>query len=468
MKKNNRFRQEILRLIQETGDIKSRRRRLSISTRIVIGLFFLVIVGTLLLWLPAMGSTGGLSLPEAAFTATSALTVTGLSTINASTDLSMLGQVVLLILIQFGGVGYMFVASLIIRLLGRKLFIIDRLALSSSIGLNTPEAILQILRRVFYGILIIEGIGTVLLYLHWSINDIVMERPVFMALFHSVSAFCNAGFDLFGDGAIYPAGIPKDNLSLLILGLLIFFGGLGIPVLSELVTFTKVRKHSLHTRITLLVIAILLSAGWLATFLGEMGTLGVLADRSLDQQLVQSWFHSISSRTAGFSGFADFSQIRPSTQLLTMVLMFIGCAPASMGGGITTGTFAVLGITLLNFVRGKEHIQVLNREISYQTVRRAASVLTISVGLIMLATFLILVSHPVDQIGMVLFEVISAFATCGLSLGFTAQLNGFGQVVIAIMMIWGRLGALTIVVAVAQSTQKPELLRYPEEQLLIG
>ena len=363
----------------------------------------------------------------------------------------------------------MFVASLAMRFIGRKIFILDRLALSSSIGLSTPEMILKILKRVFIGILVIEGSGMVLLTIHWGINGIVTGEPLlFMALFHAVSAFCNAGFDLFGGLPQYPTGIPQDNISLLILGALIFFGGLGIPVLSELVTWTRIPKLSLHTKVTLVVVGILIAAGWLGTFIVEGFNGGVLSQATLDHKIIQSWFHSISSRTAGFSGLPDFVQIRPATQLLTVVLMFIGCAPASMGGGITTGTFSVLGITLYNYMRGRDAIQVWKRELSPETVRRAGSVLTVSVGLVMLSTFLILATHPGTQIGPVLFEVVSAFATCGLSLELTGDLNSFGQLVIAIMMFWGRLGALTIVIAVAQTSGGPQLVHYPEEQILIG
>ncbi len=467
-KGQNRIRQEVLYLIQESNRGQARTFRLPVAGRVVGGLALLILIGTIALMLPPMGTGRPLTLAEAFFTATSALTVTGLSTISAGTDLTFLGQIVLLLLIQLGGVGYMFMASLAMRFIGRKIFILDRLALSSSIGLDTPEAILQILKRVFIGILVIEGTGMLLLLLHWTTSGIARGgQAVFMALFHSISAFCNAGFDLFGHAVRYPGGFPQDNITLIILGSLIFFGGLGIPVLSELVTWTRIPKLSLHTRVTLGVVAVLITVGFLGTFLVE-STSGVLVQAPLGQRLVQSWFHSVSSRTAGFAGLPEFTGIQPATQILTMVLMFIGSAPASMGGGITTGTFAVLGITLYNYMRGREAIQFWKREISYATVRRAGSVLTISVGLVMLATFLILATHPEMAVGPVLFEVVSAFATCGLSLGLTGALSNFGQIVIALVMIWGRLGALTIVIAVAQTSRAPQLLRYPEEQLLIG
>ena len=448
---------------------QQQQRRLPVSARILLGLLALISFGTVLLMLPFMSTGAPLTFKEAIFTAISALTVTGLSIISAGTDLTLTGQITLLLLIQFGGVGYMVIATLIMRFIGRRVFVLDRLALSNSIGLESPEEILHILRHVINGIILIEGLGAVALYTHWRINGIVPAgKTLFMAIFHSISAFCNAGFDLFGDTTIYPDGTPKDNLTLIILGVIIFLGGLGIPVLSEIFARSHYRRWSLHTRVTAAVIAGLLLTGWVFTFVAEVGSNGVLTQAGLGQQLVQSWFHSISSRTAGFAAFDNFADITPATQVLTIVLMFIGCAPASMGGGITTGTFAVLWVAVANYTRGNSAVQVWQRTISGTTVRRAGAVLTISVGLVMVSTFLILLTHPDQPVGLVMFEVVSAFATCGLSLDFTSELNNFGLTIIAIMMIWGRLGALTIVTAILQNSSSSTAIRYPEETLLIG
>ncbi|MFK7805319.1 MAG: TrkH family potassium uptake protein [Anaerolineae bacterium] len=443
--------------------------RLPASARIVLGLLGLIILGTALLMLPVMATGDSLTFREAIFTAISALTVTGLSIISAGNDLTFTGQITLLALIQFGGVGYMVIATLIMRFIGRRVFVLDRLALSSSIGLDSPQEILHVLKHVIRGIALIEGIGAAALYAHWRFNGIVPAgNAPFMAIFHSISAFCNAGFDLFSNESLYPNGVPKDNITLLILGTIIFIGGLGIPVLSEFFARSHYRRWSLHTRVTVLLVTILVLVGWLFTFLGETAQSGVLHNLPLSQQLIESWFHSISSRTAGFAAFSDFSSIRPATMILTIMLMFIGCAPASMGGGITTGTFAVLWIAVYNYTRGRQVVQVWQRTISGATVRRAGAVLTISVGLVMVATFLILLTHPQAEAGEVLFEVVSAFATCGLSLDFTGQLNNFGLTIIATMMVWGRLGALTIVMALMQTTKQASLIKYPEETLLIG
>jgi len=469
MKPYERITQKKRYLMQDVHQQNDNRNRLPVSARIVIGLLGLILVGTLLLMLPFMAADTPLTFREAIFTAISALTVTGLSIISVGEKLSFTGQITLLILIQLGGMGYMFAAAIIMRLIGRRVSVVDRLAVTNSIGLDSPEEILHIMRHVTTGIFLIEGIGAIALYLHWHFNHIITDdHTIFMAIFHAISAFCNAGFDLFGNTAVYPDGTPKDNLTLIILGTIIFTGGLGIPVLSELFANSHYRRWSLHTRVTGVLIIALVLTGWLFTFIAETTGNGVLVNAHLSQQLTQTWFHSISSRTAGFAAFDQFANIAPATQILTITLMFIGCAPASMGGGITTGTFAVLWIAVYNYTRGRAAVQAGQRTSSAATVRRAGAVLTISIGLILSATFLILLTHPHATEDQVLFEVVSAFATCGLSLDFTSQLNNFGLTIIAIMMIWGRLGALTIVTAIVQSTRDIAPIKYPEETLLIG
>jgi len=441
----------------------ARPRPMSAALRLVVGLAVLVAAGTSILMLPWMGTERPLTWNEALFTAVSALSVTGLSIITPVHDLSLAGQIVLLLLIQIGGVGFMVVAVIVFQLLGRRITLTDRLALTDSMGLLVPGAIVQLVRRVLLTVLLLEAIGAVLLWIHWR-DMLGPERALLYAIFHAVSAFCNAGFDLFTGLPDYPYGIPNDSITLAILGSLIFLGGLGIPVLAELLTFWRIR-FSLHTRITLTVVIILVSIGAGGLFLTERQSGHLLELEPLDRQIALALFQSISTRTAGFSALQPLDELSPAGRLLTIVLMFIGCAPASMGGGITTGTFAVLMLAVGAYARGLALPQIGGRTLAPQTVRKAAAILTVSLMVVLTATWLILVTHeaPLDD---ALFEVSSAFATCGLSLGLTSKLNLFGQLVICVMMFWGRLGALTLVVALAN--QRPQLVVYPEEQVLIG
>lgn len=438
------------------------------ALRIVLGLAAMVLVGTLLLMLPFAASGRPLTWNEALFTATSALTVTGLATITPVRDLSLFGMWVLLLLIQLGGVGFMVVAVVFLRLIGRRIGLTDRIALKDSLGLLSPAAIVMLTRRVVYTVLVIELLGAAALYAHWRNDPRLSEgQALFFAIFHAVSAFCNAGFDLFSGTPGYPEGIPRDNLTLAIMGSLIFVGGLGIPVIGDLLVYYKERRLSLHTRITLGVTAFLVLSGALGFFIAEARPGGSLDLEHPLRALGICLFQAISARTAGFWGIAQFTELTPASQLLMITLMFIGCPPASMGGGITTGTFAALTIGLWSFARGQPVAVVGGRSLGVGTVRKAAAVLTIGLFVTLLATWLLLLSHN-TSLDQATFEVVSAFATCGLSLGLTGQLNVFGQLLICLVMFWGRLGALTIIVALAGQQGRPQPVQYPEEQILIG
>jgi trk system potassium uptake protein len=444
-----------------------RHRRIPIALRLVLGLLVLVVAGTFVLWLLPGVTVQRISFMQALFTATSAVTVTGLTVVTTSTEFTRFGQFVLLLLIQIGGVGYMFAAVIIMRLLGRQVSLLDRLALSSSLGLAGPRGILHLLGKIVIGIVVVEGVGALALYIHWQRSGIVAPADAaFYAIFHAVAAFANAGFDLFAGLPQYPRGVPGDGLSLIIMGILVVVGGLGIPVFLDLALWRTRRRLSLHSRITLVVSVVLILVGWLGLLLSESGE-GVLRNTPPSTRLVHTWFQSVSTRTAGFPGLEDFNNLGDASQLLVMSLMFVGSAPASMGGGITTGTLAVLSLAMWGYVNGRPVTRAGRRTISAGTVQRALAILTISLFVVMLAAWLILLTHQ-TELGPVIFEVISAFATCGLSLGLTASLNVFGQLIIILMMFWGRLGALTIFIALLQRKGAKQLVHYPEETILIG
>lgn len=441
-------------------------RHIPTPVRLALGLASMVVVSTLILMLPAMGAERPLRPNEAMFTAVSALTVTGLSIITPATDLSLIGQFVLLILIQIGGAGYMVAAVIIFRLLGRSISFADRLALRDSFGLLDMNAILVLTRRVMTTVIALELMGAIILWLHWR-ADLGPGRAVIFAIFHSVSAFCNAGFDLFA-GTPGFKGIPNDTFSLTVMGTLIFIGGLGIPVVTDilLVLIRSRRVLSLHSRLTLLITGILIILGSAGLFFPETQPGGTLSELPLNRAITISVFQSISARTAGFSAIDDFYDLAASSQLLKITLMFIGTAPASMGGGITTSTLVVLLLGLWAFARGRETPHIFGRSLGAATMRRASAVLTISLAVVISVTWILLITHPGASLDSVLFEVISAFATCGLSLGYTSNLSIFGQVMICLVMFWGRLGAITIIMALAQLAP-PRLVAFPEEQILM-
>ena len=451
-----------------------RKRRVPIPLRLVTALAILIGVGTALLLLPWM-TTQRISFMDALFTSTSAAAVTGLSVLTTSTAFTRLGQWVILLLMQFGGLGFLVTTVLTLRLLGRQVSLVDRLAVSTSLGLASPKAILQVLGRTVVFMLAIEGIGALMLWGHWRLNGIVPAGDAaFYALFHAVAAFCNAGFDLFGGLPQYPEGLPADPITLLTLGWLVIIGGLGIPVYMELLHRRSVRKKdgrlkrlSLQTRLALWSAFVLILVGWAGLLISEYRVTGVLSGLSFGERVLRAWFQSASARTAGFAGLNDFANLHDASRLLLICLMFIGSAPASMGGGITTGTFSVLVVAMWSLARGYDRVRAGQREISMATVWRAVAVLLISLGVVVIATWLLLLSQALS-LSSALFEVVSAFSTTGLSLGVTGQLDTFGRLLIIALMFWGRLGAITIMLVLLKRGRRESLARYPEEIALVG
>jgi trk system potassium uptake protein len=442
------------------------QRQLPVALQLVIGLIILIAIGSGLLLIPG-AAVRKLSFMEAVFTATSASAVTGLSLFPISTDMTFWGNLVILGLIQIGGIGFIVSVMMFFRLFGHQLSIGERLVVTSSLGLDRPEAIAKVMVRAIGLMLVIEGLGATLLYVHWRISGIVPAgQAVYYAIFHAVTAYCNAGFDLFNGLPQYPNGLPTDPISLIILGMLIILGGLGIPVYMDLI-FRKRRTFSLHTRITIRVTLMLIILGWVGLLISEYRQTGVLSSMPLGQRVILAWFQSVSARTAGFSGLPGFSGINYPTILMLVALMFIGTAPASTGGGITTGTFSVLWLAVISYTRGLEKIRVGKNSLPSSLIIRALVVLVISFMLVLAATWVILLTNPFN-LEQVLFEVVSAYSTTGLSLGITSGLNTIGQWVIIFTMFAGRLGAITIMISLLGRDKRTKLVDYPEESILIG
>jgi trk system potassium uptake protein TrkH len=436
-----------------------------VALQLVLGLSVLIAIGTALLLAPG-ASTRKLTLMEAFFTSTSASAVTGLSLFPISTDLTIWGQLILLLLVQIGGVGLIVSVVLVFHLIGRQVTLGERLAVTSSLGLDRPGEIASIMVRAIGLMLVIEGIGAVFLFLHWSISGIVpMGKAAYYAVFHAVTAYCNAGFDLFYGLPEYPNGIPTDPLTLLILGGLIILGGLGIPVYMDLIY--RHRPYSLHTRLTVGITIVLILLGWIGLLISEYQQAGVLSSMSFGQRAALAWFQSVSARTAGFPGLPGFSEINFPSILMLTALMFIGTAPASTGGGITTGTFVVLWLAVVSYARGLDKIRVGKHTLPGALLMRALVVFVISVSLVILATWLILLTNPFS-LDQVLFEVVSAYSTTGLSLGITTGLNTVGRLILISTMFAGRLGAITIMISLLGRDKGKKLIDYPEESILIG
>jgi trk system potassium uptake protein TrkH len=323
--------------------------------------------------------------------------------------------------------------------------------------------------------LAVEGIGAAILWLNWRAQGVVPSGDAwFYGIFHAVAAFCNAGFDLFSGLPQYPNGIPSDPITMLTLGWLVILGGLGLPVYMDLLFNRAARKQgrqrsglSLHTRLALWSALILILAGWVGLLISEYRIPGVLSDMPFGERALLAWFQSVAARTAGFASLSNFANLHEASRLVLICLMFIGSAPASMGGGITTGTFSVLILAMWSLALGYDTIRVGRRSIPMAMVWRAVTILIISLGVVLVATWLLLVSQNLG-FSPALFEVVSAFSTTGLSLGVTTTLNPFGRLLIILVMFWGRLGAITIMLALLKRDSRDSLVKYPEETILVG
>lgn len=436
------------------------------SVLILASFAALICVGTLLLMLPIANTDGQwLDFVDALFTVTSAACVTGLAVLDTGKDLSIFGQIVLIILIQIGGVGLMTITTLFSIGLGKRINIGQRLLVQESLNQGTPEGVIRMALDITKYTLIIEFIfGTALAFCFY---DVLGEfgKSLYWGYWHAVSAFSNAGFDLLGDYASLTAYKTNVLLNLIFMALIIL-GGLGFTVLGDIHNRRSWRYLSLHTKIVLTVNTILLVGGALLFWLLEMDNPLTLGNLSLGDQWLASFFQSVTARTAGFNSI-DISFLGGATLTLMMVLMFIGASPTSTGGGIKTTTFAVLLMSTLALLRGKKDVVIFNRRIDSSTVNKSNSIFVLAQLWLVLAFFLLLVfdtnNHGYE---LVLFELISAFSTTGLGVGITVEWNTWCKLILVATMFIGRIGILTF--SMSFFNKKVDRIRYPAENILIG
>lgn len=431
---------------------------------LVIGFALIIAIGTLILRLPVAGAQRQLTWEEALFTSASATTVTGLGVITPALDLSLFGQITVLLLMEIGGVGFVTFSVVLFALIGRRLGIAERVLLTQSLGVMQPVNIRSLTLRVFVWTLGIQLLGALLLWLRWrsALGDL---RAAYLALFHSVSAFANAGFDLYaGTGEIF-FGFGHDPFTLGVLMALIIVGGLGILVVVDLVTYPWDRRLMVYTKLTLAVMGVLTLLGLVTVLADEVFGGTALAGLTRGEHVLVSLFSVISARTAGLT-IIPMENLSNASVLVIMVSMFIGGAPASMAGGVTTSTIAVITVAVISTVRGNPQAVAFGRMLPLETIAKAMAIMTVSTLLCFVVTLLLLASEH-GRLFPVAFEVVSAFSNTGYSLGITSELNTFGRLMIVFTMFWGRLGPLTLVVLLAQR-QRVTFARYPAEQIVIG
>jgi len=433
----------------------------------VLGFALIIFVGTLLLMLPvATEGPGHLSFLEALFTATSATTVTGLVIFSTNVTFSTFGEIVILLLIQVGGVGFITLSVVLFRLIGRRVTIYERILLSQTLGVDAASGIVRLTLTVLFITVAIEFIGAIFLFTQW-VQIMDWPHAAYYAIFHSISAFCNAGFDLFrglDDPALQFS--RQDPIILIAMSLLITIGALGITVIYDVIVWPRERHLSLHTRLVLPLSLVLVVIGTSLMLLDEyLGNGNALTVVPLGKEWLLALFTVVSSRTAGIT-FIFLPDLGQASQLMLFVWMFIGGAPASMGGGVGISTIAVVLVTLASIVRGHNKARIFERTIPVETIFKAIAVLAVSAILVILITTMAMLFGQ-GELFPVSFEVVSAFSNTGYSLDVTGDISMPGQLLLIFTMFWGRLGPLTLIVALAQR-RRQSLIDYPEEKIIIG
>lgn len=431
------------------------------------GFAAVIFIGAILLnttWASNTGERVGLI--NALFTSTSAVCVTGLVVVDTGTYYTLFGQTVIMLLIQIGGLGFMTMGTMIAFIIGRKISLRDRLLVQKALGQNTLSGVVRLARRIILGTFLLEAVGALFL----SFTFVPVYGPwkgLYFSIFHSVSAFCNAGFDLIGHGVSL---IPFQNSPVINFTIcsLIILGGLGFTVIFDLLEKRNFRKISLNTKVVLSTTAILLVAGFICIYLFEMNNPKTIGSMAAEGKIMAAMFHSVTPRTAGFNTL-NVSDLSMASIFVTMILMFIGGSPSSTAGGIKTTSLATMAISVRAIIRGKEDSNAFGRKIPVDAVRNATAVIFVSMSLVVLVTLGLTITEPTHSLMEILFETISAFATVGLSLGITPDLSDFGKILISLTMFAGRIGPITMVLALTGIKESNRtLFHYPEDKITIG
>jgi len=444
------------------------------AAMIIFGFVAVILAGAGLLMLPAATQSGHIPPIDALFTAASAVCVTGLTVLDTGGYFTVFGQFIILFLIQIGGLGVMTVSVMLFKLIGKNISFRQRMAIQDVFAHTPREDIFQIMRTIFVFTAAVETIGALVLFARWQ-QVMPVGQAMYQAVFHSISAFCNAGFSLFSDNLMRESSGWTVNISVC---LLIVLGGIGFPVVHDIYYRLKTRrlkrsKLTIQTKTVLVTTAALIVAG--AVFFWLLETGHAMAGRPLSESILISVFQSVTCRTAGYNTI-DIGSLHDATLILMILLMFIGASPGSCGGGVKTTTLALILSFTISRMRQKKRVNLFKKSIPTETVSRSLSLILVCGAFIGVVLFVILAGNAVqsDYAGHVesrflayLFESVSAFGTVGLSMGLTPNLSAWGKIWIILLMLVGRVGILTFSYIVAGGGVS-EGIEYSEENIMIG
>ena len=441
------------------------------SQKICFGFLAVITLGTILLMLPFSTATGNWNSPVVAlFTATSAVCVTGLAVVDTGTDFSFSGQLVILVLAQVGGLGYMTFTTFLIMLTGRRFDLRHKIAIQQALDRREMEGSGNIIRSIIAGTLIFEITGIFLLLLVF-VPEFGWDKGLWYAIFHSISAWNNAGFSLFSNSLV-----DYNSSALLVFTIsgLVIFGGIGYQVILEMFFWLRDRLRrnprnivlSLDYKVAVSTTLFLLFLGLLGFFLVEVRNSETLRNLSIRSQFLAAWFQSMTTRTAGFNSI-DIGGMTTAGLFITIAFMFVGASPGGTGGGMKTTTIRVLTSCTKSILQGKEEVLLYERRIAVSLILKAVGVIVGSVTAVIICTILISLTDPTFDFIQILFEVVSAYATVGLSTGITSDFSIWGKLILILTMYMGRVGVLLLMSAVL-GDPKPSNVHYPEEDLLVG
>ena len=445
------------------------KKKFSLTTTQIIMLSFLAVIflGSLLLSLPISSADGeAVSYLDALFTATTATCVTGLVTLTTASTWSVFGQAVILVLIQVGGLGVVTIMSALMILLQKRMGIGDRLLLQDAFNLNSLSGIVRFVKRVILGTALVEGIGA-LLYMTVFVPEFGL-RGIWIAVFTSISAFCNAGMDIIADNSL--SSYATNPIINLVTCALIVLGGIGYIVWWDVMGLRKGaagrRRLSLHSKIAISTTLLLIFGGGLLILLFEYHNPRTIAELSLFDKLQVSLFQSVTTRTAGFATVPQ-QDLTNASSILCLLLMFIGGSPVGTAGGIKTVTIAVLFASALSAVRNRQEVTLFQRNISKQAVSKAVAVTTMSFVILFTSTLLLSAVSPWEPLD-ILFETVSATATVGLSRDLTPYLNAYGKIIIIGTMYLGRVGPISLALALNSGKKQQNIIKNPTEEISVG
>lgn len=436
---------------------------------IALGFAVIILFGSVLLTLPIVTKSGqGTPFIDALFTATSATCVTGLTTLTTSEHWNMGGQLIILSMIEIGGLGFMMMPFIFMAIMKRKVGLMTRIILQESLNLDSLSGVMRLMLYIFRFAMGFQLLGALLLAIDF-IPAYGLERGLWYSFFHSISAFCNAGFDLFGDSLV---GFQDNAYVLFVISGLIVGGGLGFIVWQDLMNFRKTRKLSLHSKLALTVSLSLLIIGTLVFCISESGGRYLVGNSSPINRFANMLFMSVTARTAGYFS-VDYGSVSQAGILFTIVLMFIGGTPGSTAGGLKTTTFGVLLVQTISMLKGRMHAEAFRRTIRPSVVSRALTLFFITLTLCIAVTMLMSVTEVLPRfrgIEHLLFETFSAFGTVGLTMGLTPSLSLMGKILIIGLMYIGRVGILTVGFSLTMRLMKKDQGNYklPEESVMIG